>query len=126
MKIFAYSVGTSVPKSNLFDKFKAQSIIRERKSSIEDRIEVGKVHQTVELIECPSYDWHIQMITSENLGWLINEVIAARIIFRNMSIYFREIHLWNPGVSINNSNENLIEIETIFIQKLLFQMFSTP
>lgn len=72
MEIFAYSVRASIPKSNSFNEFVAESIVWEREGSIEETDQVGKMNGTVRDVVSPSDHWDIKIISCEHLSRLVD------------------------------------------------------
>jgi hypothetical protein len=66
------------------------------------------------------------VITSENLKRSIDILKALVFLGVYMNIYIVNISLRNPRISINDCKINSTRIDSLFLKKILLEVFNTP
>lgn len=125
MVVFSDCFFDSIPKPNLFCKAKTQGVIGKGKRNPTASDLIRGMQRTVHVIVCSDDYWHIHIVTSIDLGWLIDEAMAEVQICIHVVLNLVEIAIWCPTVSVDYSDKHVIRVDHQLCE-FVFHMLNTP
>lgn len=66
------------------------------------------------------------MISSKHLSRLKDGFVSKIVFIFNSLLNFGNIDFRHPGVSVNDCEENIINIDSMFLEFLFFKVLGTP
>lgn len=126
MKIFANSICTSIPKTNIFNKPVGKSIVWKRESCIYWGWKKWYLTHTsvlaVKLVE----DRNFFNISGKNLP-RVEYILKFRVLlFSDLSVYLMDITLGSPWISIHYCKIHLIRVYSSLLEVGVLQILNAP
>jgi hypothetical protein len=128
MEILTDCIRAGIPETNTLYEVIAKGVIGEGESCVEEAEKVAVMHAGVELVVGACEDWDIQVVAGEDLVWLINKLLSARIVFRVQHVTFKfvNINCGDPAVGVDNCDPHLCWINTFRLELAFLKVLHTP